>query len=97
MLLKKKKFKKVYSEVTKRGRKETVHKQVIIWLYFRLKLKIFSFALETFSVIFCIQKEILVCRLFLSNENSSYYENNPQYSYKFHKCFKFTYRSRLNT
>ena len=34
MLLKKKKsFKKVYSEVTKRGRKETVHKQVIIHLF----------------------------------------------------------------
>ena len=40
---------------------------------------------------------MLVCRLFPSNEYSSYYENNPQYSCKFHKCFKFTYRSELNT
>ena len=44
---------------------------------FQTKIKIYSFALETFSVIFCMQKEISICRLFPSNENSSYYENNP--------------------
>ena len=44
---------------------------------FYSKIKIYSFALETFSVILCIQKEISACRLFHSNENSSYYENNP--------------------
>ena len=42
------------------------------------------------------EKVISVCRLFPSNENSSYYENNPQYSCIFQKCFKFTYRSYLN-
>ena len=49
----------------------------------------YGFALET-SVIFCMQKEISVCRLFPSNENSSYYENNSQCSCKFQKCFNFT-------
>ena len=43
MLLKKKNLssKKVFSEVTKKRRKETVHKEIIIylWPYFRLKLK----------------------------------------------------------
>ena len=42
MLLKKKNLsEKVFSEVTKKRRKETVHKQVIIYLWpnFRLKLK----------------------------------------------------------
>ena len=66
---------------------------IYLWLYFRLKLKFIVWLYKFFSVIFCIQKEVLVCRLFPSSENSSYYENNPQYSCKFQKCFKFTNRS----
>ena len=58
MLLKKKDLsEKVFSEVTKKRRKETVHKQVIIHFFmtvFQVQIKIYSFILETFSVIFCI-------------------------------------------
>ena len=54
MVLKKKNIssRKVFSEVTKKRRKENVHNQVIIHLFmavFQTQIKIYCFALETFS------------------------------------------------
>ena len=86
MLLKKKDLlpKKVFSEVRKKRRKETVHKQIIIylWLYCRPKLK---YKRKSKSAVYSLQTKTQVIM------------KNPQCSWKFKKCFKFTYRSRLNT
>ena len=94
MLLKKKIVEKSVFKSNKEEKNKNYTSRLIIHLFmavFQTQIKIYSFALETFSVIFFIQKEIVVCCLFASSEG------NPQYSCKFQNCFKRTYRPSLNT
>ena len=97
MLLKKKNLssKKVFSEVTKKRRKETVHKQVFIsFVYGRIldSIKIYRFALETFSVFFYIKGNLGLSPFCFKQK----LKNFLKYSCKFQKYFKFTYRFCLN-